>query len=194
MELMADISWHEDAAKQARVLQVIVGAMATGAIFFLAVALTTGSSVKWARPTLPIPLTLIAVFLVGVGLIARFLYLYFMTGKACREIANGTYQPVGPAIQMAVLPAKAAGGSLDPDRDAKCLLSVFQLRTIASAAMFEGWGFFATIAYLVEGGPINVALAVILILGVAAHFPTRSRTIAWVQRQLELLEVDRVAR
>jgi hypothetical protein len=194
MELMADISWHEDAAKQARVLQVIVGAMAMGATFFLTVALTIGPLGKPSRPTLPVPLTLIAVLLVGVGLIARFLYLYFMARKALREIVNGTYQPGGPTTQMQLRPPKAAEGDLDPDRDAKCLLSVLQLRTIASTAIFEGWGFFATIAYLVEGGPVNLGLAVILILGVAAHFPTRSRTIAWVQRQLEQLELDRVAR
>ncbi len=58
--------------------------------------------------------------------------------------------------------------------------------------MFEGLGFFGTIAYLVEGNPIALSLAVLMILGVAAHFPTQGRIVGWVQRQLEAVEVDKM--
>jgi hypothetical protein len=78
------------------------------------------------------------------------------------------------------------------NRDARSLLPVYQTKTIISAAMFEGLGFFGTIAYLVEGNPISLGLAVLMILGVAGHFPTPGRIVGWVERQLEAIEVERM--
>lgn len=190
---MSDVPWHEDAAKQARILQIIVGAMVAGASAFLAVALTVGAEMRPPQPILPVSLTLIAFLFVGIGLIARTVVLWNMTAKSRREIVNGTYQPVHPGQRMRLLPFDCADNP-DPYRTARYLLSVFQHRTIISAALFEGWAFFATIAYLAEGNVLALALVVLLILGVSLHFPTQSRLIAWVERELETVEQEKAVR
>jgi hypothetical protein len=79
-----------------------------------------------------------------------------------------------------------------PPGDAGSLMAVFQGKIIVGAAMLEGGAFFAAIAYLVEGGPIALALAVVLWLGIAAHFPTLPRVIGWIERQLEWLDQERL--
>lgn len=170
-----------------RILQVIVAALFAGTLFFLLIALTFVPQAKPPHPILPISLTMIAAALLVVGLIARAAVLWNVTAKARREIANGTYQPLARQ-RVAPLPSDVADKPPDPCRDATYLLSVFQTKTIISAALFEGWAFFATVAYLIEGDPLGVGLAIVLIIGVAAHFPTQSRAIAWVEQQLELLE------
>ncbi len=184
---MSDDSWHDDAAQMAHILQTIVAALFIGTLAFLLIVLTNGSHVK-APPALwpPTPLALVAVVLVGVGLIARAVVLWNVTTKGRREIANGTYTPVAP-----MRPVKSVVSENDPCRDAKYLLSVFQVKTIISGAMFEGWAFFATMAYMIEGNPISLDLAILLILGVAAHVPTQSRVIGWVEGQLERLEEEK---
>ena len=53
--------------------------------------------------------------------------------------------------------------------------------------MFEGWAFFALIAYLVEGSPVALGLGILLALAIAAHFPTQSRAVRWVEQELETL-------
>jgi hypothetical protein len=128
---------------------------------------------------------LIVAILVGVGLIARFIFLRSIVARARRAIANGAYQPFG-AVQSH--PSDTRNGQRS---DGQCLLSVFQSKTIVSAAMFEGWAFLAVIAYLIDGGPISIALAVLLALAVAAHFPTQSRVIRWVEQQLDAVEQKR---
>jgi hypothetical protein len=110
-----------------------------------------------------------------------------IAAKARSEIVKGTYEPFDPRQQ-----AGAAGGA--NDRDAWYLLPVYQLKTIVSAAMFEGLGFFATIAYLVERNPISLGIAMFMILCVAAHFPTQGRIVGWVQGQLETVEVQKMMR
>jgi hypothetical protein len=187
---MYDELWHEQAAKTARILQIIVGAMAAGASVFLVVVLTIGSQ---AKPLiLPIPLAWLVVPFVGGELVARAVVLWNIARKGRREIINGTYQPVDPRQRIGSPPADIADTPPDPYRDAKYLLSVFQQGTIVSAALFEGCAFFATIAYLIEGNPLSLGLAVLLVLAVAAHFPTQSRAIAWVERQLERLQEEKV--
>jgi hypothetical protein len=108
-----------------------------------------------------------------------------ITAKARSEIVKGTYETFDPK-QNAVSIGDAA------DRDARYLLPVYQLKTIMSAAMFEGLGLFATIAYLIERDPISLGIAASMILGVAAHFPTPGRIVAWVIAQLEAVEVQKL--
>jgi hypothetical protein len=188
---MTGTSWHEEAGKIARTLQIIVGAMTAGAALFLAIAWILGPQVKPPGPMLPVSLTLIAFVLAGAGFAARFFVLRNITSKARREIANGIYQPVGLMRPTSLPSPDTADNRRDPHRDAKYLLSVFLHKTIVSAALFEGWAFFATIAYLIEGDPVSFALAAFLVLGVGAHFPTHSRAIGWVQGQLDTLEQER---
>ena len=78
-----------------------------------------------------------------------------------------------------------------PAPEAGNLLAIFQRKTIVGAAMLDGGAFFAAITYMVEGGPVSLLVAVVLWLGIAAHFPTSSRVTGWIDRQLEWLEQER---
>ncbi|MGA2616779.1 MAG: hypothetical protein ABSF26_04160 [Thermoguttaceae bacterium] len=180
---MSDDSWQADVTKMTRILQIVVGALVAGTLFFLVIALTIGPQGVPSAAPLPISLTLIAALFTGMMLIARAVCIWQVTARGRRQIAGGTYRPVSPQ--------QWSGAAGKPVGDAQSLFMVFQTRTIASAAMFEGCAFFATICYLIEGGPISLALAVCLILGVAAHFPTPARVIGWIERQLETLEEER---
>ena len=71
------------------------------------------------------------------------------------------------------------------------LLGLYNTRTILGGAMLEGAAFFALVTYMVERDPVGLAGAILLILGVALHFPTRSRVIRWSEEQLELLKRER---
>ncbi|MGA2065879.1 MAG: hypothetical protein ABSG86_12975 [Thermoguttaceae bacterium] len=164
---MSDDSWHEDAAKTARTLQILVAAMCAGILFFLVIALSMGPVLKPPATMQPISLTVIAFALVGLGLIARAILLWKITTKARREILSGAYTPIDPSRRSRPVPS-ADGGC----RDAKYLLSVFLPKTIISAALFEGWAFFAAIAYLLEGSPVGLGLALAFcVFGEAIDMP-----------------------
>ncbi len=179
MTSMSDASWHDEAAKQTRILQIIVAALVMGCLFFLLIVLSIGSVVKPVLTVQPISLTTIASVLAGIELIAWVVVTWAIVTKGRREILNGTYKPVNRQQQT---------GENDACREAEHLLSVFQNKTIISSALFEGIGFFATIAFLLERNPIALGLAAVMILGVAAQFPTRSRIIGWVERQMGAIE------
>jgi hypothetical protein len=186
---MSDDAWHEDASKTVRILQSIVAAMCAGMLIFLVIALSMAPLLKPPAAIRPISITLIAFAFVGLAQIARAILLWKITTKARREILSGTYTPLDPRRRISSVPVEDGGC-----RDAKYLLPVFQAKTIMSAALFEGCGFFAAIAYLLEGSPVGLGLALALILGVAAHFPTRSRAIGWVERQLEIVGQEKMLR
>jgi hypothetical protein len=167
-----------------RTLQIIIGALSIGAILFLSIASVIGPQIKKTFVPLPIPLYIAVLILVGIGMIVRFVYIWNLTAKARREISDGTYQPINYRQRLRLSPASVANQSADSSRDVLYLFSAFRYITICSAAIIEGWCFFATMAYLIEGNPLSLGVAILLMLGVAAHFPTQSRAKRWVEREL----------
>ena len=177
---MSDVSWHEEAAKQARTLQIIDASLVMGCVFFLLIVLAIGPVARQPPPFLPIPLTTMACGLVGIELIAQLAIARGMAAKARRAVVNGAYQPIDP---------RRTDGQSSP---ASYLMAVFQTKTIVSGALFEGLAFFCIITYLIEGNVVALAVALLMILGVAAQFPTPSRIIAWVERQIEIIEQEKM--
>jgi hypothetical protein len=175
---MRDDSWQESVGKFTLTLQVFVAALVAGHLFFLAIVLLV-VGVANHPPGL---FTAMAAALTCAILIARAVVPRVLVAAARRQILAGTFRVSGGGRGQRV----AAGD------DAHCLLAVFQQKTIVGAAMLEGCAFFATIAYHVEGSLPSLGLAVALLLGVAAHFPTQARVTDWVGRQLELLEQERI--
>jgi hypothetical protein len=189
---MSDEPWHGEAVAEAWILQILVCVMCGGVLLIVLLALFIHPQFDPDAPILPVgmPYVIIPIFL-AAGLIERLFVTRQTVGKARREIASGTYQRSG---------AKRRGGSPSPSAsdvrngqrsDAQCLLSVFQSKTIVSVGMFEGIALWPAAAFLVEGNPINLGLAVLLMLGVAMHFPTRSRVIRWVEQQLDALQQEK---
>jgi hypothetical protein len=182
MPISIDAPWHADAAKQMRVLQIIVAALVMGCLMFLLTTLLIGQIGTPPAGLVPV----MAYTVCGLLALMAVLWVVIMrviAAKARHEIVKGTFESFDPRQKAATAGDKA-------ERDARYLLPVYQLKTIISAAIFEGLGFFATIAYLIERNPISLGVAVAMILGVAAHFPTQSRIIGWVERQLEAVEVE----
>jgi hypothetical protein len=179
-----DAPWHDDAAKQARVLGIIVAALVMGCLMFLFTTLfieQIGKPPAWPVPVMAYTVCAsLAMMAVIWAVITRVI-----AAKARKEIVKGTYESFDPK-------QNTAGDAAE--RDARYLLPVYQMKTITSAAMFEGLGFFATIAYLIERNPISLGIAAAMILGVAAHFPTQGRIIGWVNGQLEAVEVEKITR
>ena len=70
------------------------------------------------------------------------------------------------------------------------LCGVYLNQLIIGAAINEGAAFFAGVAYLLERNPIALAVALVLIAGVIARFPTANRVERWIEQQQEKLRED----
>jgi hypothetical protein len=109
---------------------------------------------------------LLTACICGVGIVSLLVYLLI-----ARQIAVSTRQR---------LARDDAGGS-----PAEWLV-VYQARLISLLAILEGNTFSFLIAYLLEGLPISLAGAGVLLLGMLLQFPTRSRVENWIANQREL--------
>jgi hypothetical protein len=59
------------------------------------------------------------------------------------------------------------------------------------AAIIEGATFLMLIAYMTERFTPVLAIAVVLIVAIAAHMPTRSGVVHWIEDQLRLVDEER---
>jgi len=178
-------SWEEQVAGYVKILQVIVGALAAGCVFFLAIVLVVGPGAGNAADPRSLMLSCVAAAFLGAASGARSVVPGFLVRAGRKNIARGTF----PAGQAAVQGESQQTPS--PERDAVMLFTLFQAKTIAGAAILEGTTFFVLIAYMVERFAPLLAVAVVLILLIAAHMPTRSRVVGWIENQLRLVDEER---
>ena len=64
------------------------------------------------------------------------------------------------------------------------LAQAFQIETIVTYAIYEGAGFFNLIVVILEGGLLPLAVAGVILLLMAARFPTRLKFVSWLERQV----------
>ena len=177
-------------AKPIRTLQIIVGAMILGVIALLAIALTIGPQiappaghVDGQPPRTPV-ISYGAVACGAVLLVASLVVPQVVAGAGRRKIAAGTWQP-------------GQGGPMFSDEffertgDAGRLYGVLLVSTIIGAAILEGGGLLAGVAYLVEGQLLALGVAVVLLFALVLRFPTRARVEQWIDEKLELVQQDR---
>jgi hypothetical protein len=171
---------EEAPARLVRVLQIIVGTIAGGALAFAAVAAVLRSSGEWpsAREPLLAPL---AVGLAAVAIVMWQLLPRSVAARGRRQIAAGGPPP----------PARGWLAELTGSEEGRLLL-LYQSCTILGAAMLEGAALFACVAHLLEDAPgvlgLGVALALLILL---VEFPTRGRAARWVAAQQRLLAEER---
>ncbi len=184
------ISGDEDViAAVTRTSQIIVGTLVGGLVSFLVILLflkarPAGPLGPQAAAGASVPIiTYAAIAFAAASLPASILIPRFVADNQRRSIAKGTWTP----------PQQRSGNMVRtvPAGDAGKLASVYLTTLIAGAAMNEGPGFFALVAYLLEGQPLALILALGLIAGVALRFPTRTRVDQWIEPQLEQLNRDR---
>jgi hypothetical protein len=183
---MSGEKWRDQIVPVVRVQQIIVAGLVGGCLSFLALAV--GMRLQGAMPQGdPVPeLSYVLVLFAVTALAARAIVPGMIVARSRRAIARGTWRlPEGPRRGTPI------GGLLGSDTDEAKLAAVSQTVMIVSAALLEGVAFFGLIVYLIQGDLAALVIAVLMILGVAAHFPTRSRVVAWIENQLAMLSQER---
>ncbi len=188
---MSNASWQEKMGPPIRRLQVVVGALVLGQVTFLAVAIVVGrNTVVGQADDLGKLLMGAGVLCAAAALVARGIVPALIVSRARRQIPNRTWQapepvagPHGPDAHL--VPFIEATG------DAGRLMVVLEVRTLIAAALLEGVGFFWIVIHMITGNPVSLGMAMLFLLGVACHFPTRSRAIHWIEDQLRVVKQER---
>lgn len=165
-----------------RTTQIIVLAMAAGLLTFLAIVSTLDLSERQA-PGQALPVITVAAFTFAAIFVPLSLVVPGLFSDAARKrIAQGKW-----------IVGKVPPGVAAPITDAGRLALVYQTRKIIGVALTEGPAFLALIAYMLEGAPAALGLAIALIVGVAARVPQRAQVVQWIEAQLDRLALDRQA-
>ena len=165
-----------------RTLQIVVATLTAGCLIFMVIAIflvQTGQGPAADNDFPPI-MTYMALGFAGVAIVMRMVVPKMIESAARKRIADGTWQLPDQQAQLAELVERLG--------DAGKLLGVLGIRTIVGGAILEGSAFFALIAYLIEKSPLALGAAIVLIIGVALHFPTRSSATHWIEDQLAAIE------
>ncbi|MCA9197024.1 MAG: hypothetical protein KDA87_05770 [Planctomycetales bacterium] len=81
--------------------------------------------------------------------------------------------------------------ALSADQQDEQLSVIFQTSKIVAGALLEGGAFFNLIAFLTEGGSINLLMAGVLLLNLILGFPTPNRIDHWLEDQKNLMQMRR---
>jgi hypothetical protein len=84
-------------------------------------------------------------------------------------------------------------GSRNQAQDTLDLAQLHRTKTIVAAALLEGAAMFDAVAYCVEGSPLGVAGALVLVIALGISLPTLLALEAWIDIHREKLEEERVA-
>ena len=199
---MPGSSWQNGPAMLARQLQIIVGAMMVGCLFFMVIVVATG----WGGEPSPQPLvTYLAAAVAGAMLLARCVVPGLLVTQGRKRIArslgknqdqSGTGPFFGQPASSSVSPPSenmdlSPSNATQVDATATKLGQLFMAKTLVGAAMLEGVTLLLLVAFILERSPPSLIFAVVLIGGLALHFPTPSSTEAWIEDQLRLLREER---
>jgi hypothetical protein len=182
---MDEYPWRERIGPVVRIQQIIVGALIAGCVFFLGIAIAL--PMRGAEPSEPILIYVLLVMAVPI-LVARVVVPSIMLSRSRQSIARGK----GTVWSQAQGLPHAMGEFLQQGGDAAKLAMALQTVLIVSVAPLEGLAFFATIVFMIEGSLPALAVAVVMILCIAWHFPTQRSVIAAVENQLRILEQERL--
>jgi hypothetical protein len=171
-------------------LRIIVVALATGVVAFAvtAIVIRVQQAVAPANDTAELLTTLGIVAAPVAFLLSRFVPgLIVATSR--RQIASGQYG--SPAESN---PHQTGGpqSSLRQLGDDGKLFTVYQTKTIISAALLEGAAFLNIVAYLLGGSPIALGLGLLLALAIVALFPRNSRVVEWIEGQRRLMAEEKL--
>lgn len=166
-------SRNEPNPQNLRQLQIIVGALVTGCVVFLAITqVVDHQGEALDKGQTPIQ-TYIAI-------------VYAVMSLAARVVAPGVMVSAGRKRIVG-----AGDEDLDESRVRESLMQLLLTKTIVGAAIIEGATFFMLIAHMIEGMPLTLVLAVALIVVLAFHMPTRSGVTHWIEDQLALIDQER---
>ena len=165
------------ASDTVRISQIIVGAMISGVLVFLAVVLF--GIVQ--QPKLDLPQLLFsyaAIAVLAVALLLSFAIPSWMVKTRVELIAADRSEEISKG------PPPAAVVKQDLTR----LLTLYQSKTIVANAVLEASAFFATYAYMWERQLFTIGLIVVSIAAMLGTMPTRSRVRSWLQTQQDRID------
>lgn len=169
---------REQLAGQIRVLQILVASVAMGPVAFLGYALFMAEQGDQDGAVF---MTYLACGAAAAAVAARLFVPSVVVRSQRRQIAAGVWSP----------PGQSDNSHAAPTTDAGKLAAVYAARTTIAVAILEAAAFFLVLAFLLERNPLALAAAVLLMIVIAAHFPTQTRAVEWVERQLRQLDEDR---
>jgi hypothetical protein len=158
-----------------RTMQIIAGALLTGVLLFIPIALVH-VQLQQKAPVRDLPvLSVVAVVMLASCAPLAFLLPAIRTRSALQRIAAGTWQ---------------TPPDLDPEQYANVpvrLLFIRQLNLLIGLALLEGAAFMGCIAYMLEAHPISAGVVGVAVGLMVLQFPTRGRVRVWLERQMDQL-------
>jgi hypothetical protein len=184
--------------KYARQARIIIGALVAGVAIFLGIATVVdlrpgaaaGADAGRGGPPPPQPaadvgrvITWLAVGFAALTLPLSFIMPGVITSQNRRAIAAGKAAPA-PDPHFGVDTNQSDTGRL---------AGVYMTQLIVGAAQAEGAAFFAGVAYMLGKDPIALGAAIVMVAAILVRFPTDRRVAQWIERQQELLLLERQA-
>jgi uncharacterized membrane protein len=180
---MSGADWREQLPAKVRVLQIIVGALFFGCLFFLFAAFLVGQNANQAAEQ-PV-LTYISLAAAGMILLVWVVLPGIVVSQGRKNIHR-------------TLPrAKQVSGDSNEEKDerenslAEALVQLLQTKTIVACAMLEGGVFFLLVVYMIEHSVISLLAAGVLMILLIAQMPTSGRATAWIENQMRLVDEER---
>jgi len=188
---MLEPACREAIGRRVLTLQIVVGALVAGLLVFLVVVLVVIQEGMPGAPEVASILTYVAVGLALTAVLVRLFVPDMIVARGRRQIGEGAWQMPRSAPAHGATGQQHSAQFVEQTGDAGRLFLVFQTRTIVAAALLEGPAFFALIAYMLGRSPLAMIVALLLILGVALHFPTQSGVLHWIEEQLRRVDEER---
>ena len=192
---MSEPSWQEDIGRRVRILQIIAGSVLGGSVAFLVIAtvIVRIAAIGGVPADLARIYTYIAVGFAVIVVAASLIVPPVMVARARRRIVAGTWhapQSHGRGSASRASQEKLAA-FFERTGDAGKLFYVLLTRTSVAAAILHGGVIHALVMYLLARSPVALIIAIALIIGQTAQFPTRSKVFQWIDDQLRLVEQER---
>jgi hypothetical protein len=147
--------------------RIIVFALATGVATYLTFVLIQGPQGKGANPA-----ALGAVFFAVGAVVTAFFVPTFVHVKNRTAIVEGRWNEVAKT-------------------DAGRLAGSAQITIIIKCALLEGAAFFNVVMFSIYGQAYNLVLAVVLLILILLHFPSKLRWERWLEDELRLIQEQR---
>ena len=188
---MLETSWQQEIGRRVRLLQhFVVGLVVPCPVFLGIMTLASGEPAGGLSGVI---LTWMAVGLGMAGVAARLILPGVIVSRGRQRIIDGSRRPPQPRGESPAEQAIQEGRAqvLERTGDAGKLYDVFSKRTYVAGAVLAIPAYAAVMWYATARSPAALIVAVVLMIGVATLFPTRSKVFHWIEDQLRLVEQAR---
>ncbi|MBN2560784.1 MAG: hypothetical protein JXQ75_07635 [Phycisphaerae bacterium] len=167
-------------AAQVRTLQIIVAAMALGALAFMAIVFLMPVQ-PWSDLSQDDRRPIVTYVAVACGMAALFVGPFIAAKVAAagrRKLARAEHQ-ADPTTS-----AEDASDQELPHSLASRLMPLFSVKAIVAAAIDEGAALFLCVAYIMDHNKLSLIFALLLVVGLLIQFPTREQAQRWLADQV----------